>query len=127
MDHIFCIHYTDEGHLASSQLLTIKNKIAMNVVEHVSSLYIGTSFEYMPISCITGSLGITMSNLLSNHQTDIHSGCSVQQISPVRMCSRVFHTFSYICFSVSDFMWRSLIHLDLSFYKEIKIEQFAFF
>ena len=32
------------------------------------------------------------------------------------MCSRIFHTFfSFIRFSVSGFMWRSLIHLDLSF------------
>ena len=28
---------------------------------------------------------------------------------------RLFHTFSYIIFSISGFRWRSLIHLDLSF------------
>jgi len=31
------------------------------------------------------------------------------------MCSRLFPTFSSISFSVSGFMWRSLIHLGLSF------------
>ena len=31
------------------------------------------------------------------------------------MCWRLFSTFSSISFSVSGFMWRSLIHLDLSF------------
>ena len=31
------------------------------------------------------------------------------------MCLRLFHTFFSIRFSVSDFMWRSLNHLDLSF------------
>jgi hypothetical protein len=31
------------------------------------------------------------------------------------MCSRIFSTLSSICFSVSGLMWRSLIHLDLSF------------
>ena len=37
-----------------------------------------------------------------------------RKLSPVPMCSRVFHTFS-IRLSVSDFMLRSKIHLDLSF------------
>ena len=31
------------------------------------------------------------------------------------MSLRLFHTFSYIRFSISGFRWRSLIHLDLSF------------
>jgi hypothetical protein len=34
---------------------------------------------------------------------------------PVPISSRVFPTFSSTNFSVSGFMWRSLIHLDLSF------------
>ena len=34
---------------------------------------------------------------------------------PVPISSRLFPTFSSISFSVSGFMWRSLIHLDLSF------------
>ena len=38
------------------------------------------------------------------------------------MCSRLFPTFSSICFSVSGFMLRSLIHLDLSFVKGDKNE-----
>ena len=38
-----------------------------------------------------------------------------RKFSPVTMCSRVFPTFSSIRFSVFDFMWRFLIHLDLSF------------
>ena len=38
-----------------------------------------------------------------------------RNFSPVPISSRVFPTFSFINFSVSGFMWRSLIHLDLSF------------
>jgi hypothetical protein len=38
-----------------------------------------------------------------------------RKISPVPMCSRLFPTFFSTSFSVSGFMWRSLIHLDLSF------------
>jgi hypothetical protein len=38
-----------------------------------------------------------------------------KKISPVPMCSRLFPAFFSISFSVSGFMWRYLIHLDLSF------------
>jgi len=38
-----------------------------------------------------------------------------RKFSPLSTCSRLFPTFSSIRFSVSGFMWRSLIHLDLSF------------
>jgi hypothetical protein len=37
MYHIFCIYSSVEGHLGSFQLLAIINKVAMNIVDHVSS------------------------------------------------------------------------------------------
>ena len=43
MYHIFCIHSSVEGHLGSFQLLAIINKTAMNIVEHVFLLPVGTS------------------------------------------------------------------------------------
>ena len=46
MYHIFSIHSSVEGHLSSFQLLTIINKAAMNIVDHVSLLYVGASFGY---------------------------------------------------------------------------------
>jgi hypothetical protein len=46
--------------MGSFQLLAIINKAAMNIVEHVSLLYVGTSFEYIPRSGIVGSSGSTM-------------------------------------------------------------------
>jgi hypothetical protein len=46
---------------------------------------------------------------------------------PVPISSRLFPTFSSINVSVSGFMWRSLIHLDLSFVQEIRMDQFSFF
>jgi hypothetical protein len=76
MYHIFCIHSSVEGHLGSFQLLAIINKAAMNIVEHVSLLPLGTSSGYMPRRGISGSSGSTVSNFLRNHQTDFHSGCT---------------------------------------------------
>jgi len=74
MYHIFCIHSFVEGHLGSFQLLVIINKAAMNIVEHVSLLYVGASFGYIPRSGIAGSSSSAMSIFLSNLQTDFQSG-----------------------------------------------------
>jgi hypothetical protein len=70
MYHIFCIHSSVEGHLGSFQLLAIINKAAMNIVEHVFFLPVGTSSVYMPRRGIVGSSGSTMSNFLRNRQTN---------------------------------------------------------
>ena len=72
MYHIFCIHFSIEGHLGSFQVLAIINKAAMSIVEHVSLLYVGASFVYKPRNGITGSSGNTMSNFLRNCQFEIH-------------------------------------------------------
>jgi hypothetical protein len=63
MYHIFCIHSSVEGHLGSFQLLAIKNKAAMNIVEHVFLLPVGTSSGYMPRRGIAGSSGNTASKV----------------------------------------------------------------
>ena len=75
MYHIFCIHSSVEGHLGSFQLLAIINKAAMNIVEHMSFLPVGTSSGYMPRRGIAGSSSSTMSNFLRNCQ----SGCTSLQ------------------------------------------------
>ena len=79
MYHIFCIHSSVEGHLGSFQLLAIINKAAMNIVEHVSLLPVGTSSGYMLRRGIAGTSGSTMSNFLRNRQTDFQSGCTSLQ------------------------------------------------
>jgi hypothetical protein len=79
MYHIFCIHSSVEGYLGSFQLLDIINKVSVNIVEHVSLLYVGESFGYMPRSGIVGSSGYTMFNFLRNHQTDFQSDCTSLQ------------------------------------------------
>jgi hypothetical protein len=81
----FFIHSSVEGHLGSFQLLAIINKAAMNIVEHVSSLLVGTSSGYMHRRGIAGSSGSTMTNFLRNHQTDFQNGCtSFQSHQPWR-------------------------------------------
>jgi hypothetical protein len=79
MYHIFCIHSSVEGHLGSFQLLAIISKAAMNRVEHVSLLQVGTSSGYMPRRGIAGYSSSAMSNFLRIHQTDFHSGCTSLQ------------------------------------------------
>ena len=82
MYHMFCIHSSVEGHLGSLQLLAIINKAAMNIVEHVSFLAVGTSSGYMPSRGIEGSSRSTMSNFLRNRQTGFQSGCTSLQPHP---------------------------------------------
>ena len=63
-----------EGHLGCFQLLAIINKAAINIVEHVSWLYVGVCFGYMPISGIAGSSGRSIYKFLRNRQIDFRSG-----------------------------------------------------
>ena len=79
MYHIFCIHSSVEGHLGSFQLLAIINKAAMNIVEHMFFLPVGTSSGYMPRRGIEGSSSSTMSNFLRTRQTNFQSGCTSLQ------------------------------------------------
>jgi hypothetical protein len=79
MYHIVCIHSSIKEHLGSFQPLAIINKAAMNIAEHVSLLYVGGSFGYIPGSGIAGSSGRTISNILKNCQIDFHSSCTSLQ------------------------------------------------
>ena len=65
--------------LGSFQLLAIINKAAMNIMEQVSFLPVGTSCEHMPRRGIAGFSGSTMFNYLWNCQTDFQSGCTSLQ------------------------------------------------
>jgi hypothetical protein len=68
-----------------------------------------------------------MSNLLILDLTAQDIGVLFRNFSPVLMCSRLFTTFSSISFTVSGFMWRSLIQLDLSFVQGDKNEFICIF
>jgi hypothetical protein len=79
MYHNFCIHHSVEGHLGSSQLLAIINKAAMNIVEHVPLLQVGTASGYMPRRGIARSSSSSMSTFLRNRLTDFQNGCTSLQ------------------------------------------------
>jgi hypothetical protein len=74
MNHIFCIHSLVEGHLGCFHFLAITNTASINIVEHVSLWYGGTSFRYMCKSGIAGPLVRTISNSPRNLQIDFQSG-----------------------------------------------------
>ena len=75
---IFCIHSSVEGLLGFFQLLTIINNAAMNMVGHMSLLYVEASFGYLSRSDIGGSSG-NMSSFLRNLQIDFQSHCTSLQ------------------------------------------------
>jgi hypothetical protein len=77
---------------------------------------VGCHFVLLTVSFALQKLcNFTRSHLLTLDLKAEATGVLFRKIPPVLMCSRLFFTFSSIGFSVSGFMWRSLIHLDLSF------------
>jgi hypothetical protein len=74
MNHIFCVHSLVEGYLGCFQFLYIRNKAAMNIMEHVSLLDGGTSFVYTSRSSRAGTSSRTIPNFLRNSQIDFQSG-----------------------------------------------------
>jgi hypothetical protein len=79
MYHNFCIHSSVDRHLGSFQLLAIINKVAMNIVWHVSLLQVGACSGYMLRSGIAGSSSRKMPNFLRNCQIDFQrSSTSLQ-------------------------------------------------
>jgi hypothetical protein len=71
---IFCIHSSVEWHLGCFQLLTIMNKAAINIVEHMSLLYDGASCGHMTWCVIARSSDRTIFNFPRYHQIDSQSG-----------------------------------------------------
>ena len=88
MSYNFCIHSSVEEHLGSFQLLVIINKVAMNIMEHVSLLHIEASSGYMPSSGITESSFVPRTH--SVNQVGLHlsdTPASVSQVLVLSVCT----------------------------------------
>jgi hypothetical protein len=77
------------------------------------------------IRCFSAIRCSTVENSLFSSLLHLKLWCSVQEFFS---CAHVFKALPHFLvydFSVSGFMWRSLIYLDLSFVQEIGMDQFA--
>jgi hypothetical protein len=107
--------FLESNFLCSLHILDVSPLSDVGLV-NIFPQYVGCHFNILTVFFALQKLFSFMRSHLSI--VDLRAwaiGVLFGKISPVLMCSRLFLTFFSIRFSISGFMWRSLIHLDLSF------------
>jgi hypothetical protein len=101
--------------LSSLYILDISPLLDVGLVK-IFSQSVGCHFVLLTVPfALQKIFGFMRFHLSIVDQRALASDVLFRKFSPVSVCSRLFPIFFFISFSVSSFMWRSLIYLDLSF------------
>jgi hypothetical protein len=106
--------FLESNFLGSLYILDISPLSDLGLVKILSQSVCGL-FVLLTVSCLTEALQFYEVPFVDSQSYSTSHCCMFRNFSPVPISSRLFPTFSSISFSVSGFMWSSLIHLDLSF------------